>query len=279
LLYSLAKNINNYSLILFQGRPRIRRAVGEKGKLFSEDEIRFVLSQRDISQVLAFTAPKPGCPYQPNFNVLEYTHGNPHIYVGGEMYDQATSGNDPIFYMHHSFVDYIWEMYRQNVQSRSARERDYPMDNQQCSSEHHFSNAFMRPFPPMRNIDGLSNMYTGSQEFYQYYKDNMYSFSPRPSCSMGNDCGSKQGTSGLKKSELYLYCDRSHGSERCASKIKPGGSCVGLNNGEDACYNGRCVGGRCIAESAEITPPPPIAPSKPVVVVQVSCLSANNLIH
>lgn len=91
-----------------EGLPRIRRAVGAKGKLFSEDEIRFMLNQRDISQVLAFTAPKPGCPFQPNFNVLEYSHGNPHIYVGGEMFEQATAANDPVFFMHHSFVDYIW---------------------------------------------------------------------------------------------------------------------------------------------------------------------------
>nr|CDJ81797.1 Tyrosinase and Metridin ShK toxin domain containing protein [Haemonchus contortus] len=107
-----------------------------------------------------------GCPYQPNFNVLEYTHGNPHIYVGGDMFEQATSGNDPIFYMHHSFVDYIWEIYRQNVQSRSERETAYPEDNELCSSEHHFRNAFMRPFPPMRNIDGLSNKYTGEDACY-----------------------------------------------------------------------------------------------------------------
>ncbi|VDO69892.1 unnamed protein product [Heligmosomoides polygyrus] len=235
-----------------EGLPRIRRAVGAKGKLFSEDEIRFMLNQRDISQVLAFTAPKPGCPFQPNFNVLEYSHGNPHIYVGGEMFEQATAANDPVFFMHHSFVDYIWETYRQTVQSRSDRERAWPVDNAQCSSEHHFSNAFMRPFPPMRNADGLSNMYT----------DNLYSYSPRPSCAMGNNCGSK-----------YLYCDRSHGPERCASMIKPGGSCAGLNNGENACYNGRCVAGRCVAESVQTTPPPPIVPSRPVVVVQTPCFN------
>ncbi|RCN32518.1 hypothetical protein ANCCAN_21675 [Ancylostoma caninum] len=47
------------------------------------------------------------------------------------------------------------------IPSRSARERAWPVDNEQCSSQHHFSNAFMRPFPPMRNADGLSNMYTG----------------------------------------------------------------------------------------------------------------------
>ncbi|WKX90866.1 hypothetical protein Q1695_009596 [Nippostrongylus brasiliensis] len=233
-----------------EGLPRIRRDIGAKGKLFSEDEIDFFLSQRDINQVLAFSAPKEGCPFQPSFNALEYTHGNVHIYVGGEMYDQATAGNDPTFYLHHAFVDHIWEIYRQKMQSRSERERAYPPDNAACASEHHFSSAFMRPFPPMRNADGLSNMYT----------DNLYTYSPRPSCSMGNDCGSK-----------YLYCDRSHGQPRCASKIKPGGNCAGLTNGEDACYNGQCVGGRCVAGSVQTTTPPPITPKKPVVVIQQTC--------
>ncbi|VDL83027.1 unnamed protein product [Nippostrongylus brasiliensis] len=163
-----------------EGLPRIRRDIGAKGKLFSEDEIDFFLSQRDINQVLAFSAPKEGCPFQPSFNALEYTHGNVHIYVGGEMYDQATAGNDPTFYLHH---------------------------------------AVTSDFNSLR----------------------------------------------------YLYCDRSHGQPRCASKIKPGGNCAGLTNGEDACYNGQCVGGRCVAGSVQTTTPPPITPKKPVVVIQQTC--------
>lgn len=58
------------------------------------------------------------------------SHGNVHIYgqffrtiyysltflVGGDFLDQSTSANDPIFYIHHSFVDMIWEIWRQNAQ-------------------------------------------------------------------------------------------------------------------------------------------------------------------
>ncbi|KIH53134.1 shTK domain protein [Ancylostoma duodenale] len=43
--------------------------------------------------------------------------------------------------------------------------------------------------------------------------------------------------------------------------------------GEDACYNGRCQGERCVAQSTQATPPPPIAPTKPVVVVQQTCFN------
>lgn len=33
-----------------------------------------------------------------------------------------TSGNDPVFYVHHAFVDLIWEIWRQVRQPRGARE-------------------------------------------------------------------------------------------------------------------------------------------------------------
>lgn len=38
------------------------------------------------------------------------------------MFDQITSANDPIFYLHHSFIDLIWENWRLLRQPRDARE-------------------------------------------------------------------------------------------------------------------------------------------------------------
>ncbi|ETN74615.1 hypothetical protein NECAME_12859 [Necator americanus] len=69
----------------------------------------------------------------------------------------------------------------------------------------------MEPFFPMVNFDGLSNQYT----------DNLYQFAPRPTCAFSNTggCGSK-----------YLFCDLSHGTPRCASKILIGGNCGGYTN-------------------------------------------------
>lgn len=34
----------------------------------------------------------------------------------------STSANEPIFFMHHSFVDYMWELWRQLKQPRWFRE-------------------------------------------------------------------------------------------------------------------------------------------------------------
>ncbi|VDK30161.1 unnamed protein product [Gongylonema pulchrum] len=212
--------------LTFKKDRRVRRRVGAQGSPFKPSEIDWFLQQNRIENVLAYTAPRQGCQYRANYNALEYTHGNQHIFVGGDMFDPYTSGNDPSFYLHHSFVDYIWEMYRQRRQTRYQRENDYPPDNQACSSALHFGSAMMRPFTPLRNIDGLSNKYT----------DNLYEFAPRPSCQSGPTCGSK-----------YLFCDRSHGQPRCVSQVRIGGRCDGFVNGEPVCHHGMCVSGRCVA--------------------------------
>uniref|UniRef100_A0A914EAR5 ShKT domain-containing protein n=1 Tax=Acrobeloides nanus TaxID=290746 RepID=A0A914EAR5_9BILA len=220
------------------GRPNIQRRIGAQGMLLTEQNINYVASANNIAQVLSYTAPRQGCPANIDFNALEYTHGNVHLFVGGDMMDQSTSANDPIFFLLHSFVDYIWEMFR-NRQNRFSRETDYPPDLPQCSSFFHTSSAFMSPFEPWNNIDGLSNKYT----------DNMYEYAPRPQCPA---CGGSK----------YLFCARG----RCASKIRTGGNCQGFTAGEDACYNGRCVGGRCVGG-----PPPAARPPvalRPAVVSQ-----------
>ncbi|VDL87488.1 unnamed protein product, partial [Nippostrongylus brasiliensis] len=127
------------------------------------------------------------------------------------MYTPTTSTNDPIFWNHHSFVDLIWENWRQARQSRATRETQYPANNPSCSSQAHFGSNTMQPFFPMVNTDGLSNQYT----------DNLYTFAPRPTCSFGNPagCGSR-----------FLFCDFSHGAPRCAAKIAVGGNCGGYSS-------------------------------------------------
>ncbi len=46
----------------------------------------------------------------PNFNsTLERIHGNVHTTLSGLMADPNTAAQDPIFWMHHCNIDYIWE--------------------------------------------------------------------------------------------------------------------------------------------------------------------------
>lgn len=129
-----------------EGRASILRHVGSQASLFTQDQLNNVYSQTAIEQVLAYTAPRQGCPVRPDWNCLEYVHGNPHIWIGGDMLDQSTSANDPAFYMHHSFVDLIWENWRQQQQNRADRENAYPNDIAECSNVQHFRQADMKPF-------------------------------------------------------------------------------------------------------------------------------------
>lgn len=58
------------------------------------------------------------------------------------MDETTTSANDPVFYLHHSFVDFIWESWRLSHQDRSTRETAYPSREitQACSTSYHFYN-------------------------------------------------------------------------------------------------------------------------------------------
>lgn len=237
----------------FQNHPRITRKVAEKGSTYKESEIDYTLQQNSIEKILAYTAPQQGCLYKADYNAPEYTHGNVHVFVGGDMYDPYTSGNDPIFYLHHSFVDYLWELYRQRKQTRYDRENQFPPDNQVCSTAAHFGSAYMRPFEPLRNVDGLTNKYT----------DNLYEYAPRPTCHSGPTCGSR-----------FLFCDRSHGAPRCVAMARVGGRCDGFYNGELVCYNGYCANGRCVAgASVAVTRAPPVLSTQAPIASVIDCFN------
>uniref|UniRef100_A0AC35TI99 ShKT domain-containing protein n=1 Tax=Rhabditophanes sp. KR3021 TaxID=114890 RepID=A0AC35TI99_9BILA len=241
------------------GAPNIKRAVGAQGTVFQQTEYNYIMQQTSIGQILSFTAPKQGCSVQIQWNALEYTHGNVHLFVGGDMFETSTAGNDPgTFMTHHAFIDLIWENWRQAKQNRFEREQAYPTNNMQCSSANHFGAAIMQPFAPWTNIDGLNNKYT----------DNMFAYGSRPTCGPGNPmCGSE-----------FLFCDTSKGTPRCLSKVKPGGNCKGLESNPEVCYNGDCINSKCKASMPQpITTPKPIVLTtrKPTIIRESNCYNEN----
>ncbi|MCP9262854.1 Common central domain of tyrosinase [Dirofilaria immitis] len=165
--------------ITLEGHPTITRNLGHEGRLFTDQDIT--------------------CPYPPNFSSLEYYHSSVHIWIGGDMKPPVTSANDPIFYLHHSFVDYVFETWRQMHQNRIQRERDYPEEIIACTTPLHFANANMHPFN-LVNRQGLSNAYT----------DYMYTYAPRPTCSHNKPSCNSQ----------FLFCDLLHGSAHCITPLR-----------------------------------------------------------
>ncbi|CAJ0937455.1 unnamed protein product, partial [Mesorhabditis belari] len=209
----------------------LQRQVGFDGSPFTDEVVEFLLNRANLMNMLAYSFPREGCfkdakqqKYSTNSSI-EGLHAEIHLWIGGHMLDPMTSANDPIFYLHHAFVDLIWETWRQSKQKRNQMENEYPSFRtfdkpSPCATSFHDALATMVPFSSLQNRDGLSLAYT----------DNLYEYAPRPTCSVEDlDCGSR-----------FLFCDVSHGALRCASKIRLGGNCTGYANGEDACYNGIC---------------------------------------
>ncbi|PAV76405.1 hypothetical protein WR25_17719, partial [Diploscapter pachys] len=106
--------------------------------------------------------------------------------------------------------------------------KGYPNHNDlRCSSSTHFSNQTLHPFLPKKITDVLSDPYT----------ENLYTYAPRPTCSISN-------TNGCNSE--FLFCDLSHyDTPRCSSKIRAGKQCEGYRRGENPCYHGSCENGIC----------------------------------
>ncbi|KAL3077985.1 hypothetical protein niasHS_012927 [Heterodera schachtii] len=217
---------------------RVQRNLGIDGELLAEDEIIHIITNRRYENVFGFPSRKAKntectLPMTKAQDLLEFNHNNVHTWIGGDMEKLPTSPQDPIFFMHHAFVDFIWEQWRQNWQSREERETQFPPEAQivPCSgSRNYLLNATMLPFydPVVLNRVGLSNDYT----------DFLYSFAPRPTCKSAGGCGSP-----------YLFCDTTtNGTAFCCAKIKRGGNCAKFQkNSEEPCYDSFCINGKCQA--------------------------------
>lgn len=133
---------------------------------------------------------------------LDTLHAAVHIYIGGQMFDPQTAPCEPLFYLHHCFLDSVWEKWRVRHQRRKQRESDYALP---CPY-----NPFDLPDMPLlpysiKVKDAYSNVYT--DEFYHYQA--------WPTCE--NNCWNS----------TYLVCKK---NGRCMSKIKVGGDCTGKCN-------------------------------------------------
>ncbi|WP_026310177.1 tyrosinase family protein [Neomegalonema perideroedes] len=106
---------------IYQGDPasnplaHAARAVG----VFSREPLPFAGSSRQTERQAARSASfaefAGGRPLRGVFapGQLEMeAHNSAHAYVGGDMFDFATSGFDPLFYALHANIDRLWEVWR-----------------------------------------------------------------------------------------------------------------------------------------------------------------------
>ena len=168
--------------------------------LYSDEDIEYVLKKKRVQDLMV--------PYDTKF---EDDHAAAHVVLGGHMKDLTCAPSDPMFWFLHSFIDCVWEEFRENSQDTKP-EFEYPTEDHSDYTEYHRPYHYMEPFSPIYNIHGMSNHY------FNYYTE----CTPiNNRCRKDRDCDSE-----------FLWCDRRR--RKCVSKIRQYGNCTGLD--DVACY-------------------------------------------
>ncbi|XP_076116442.1 tyrosinase-like protein [Mytilus galloprovincialis] len=162
----------------------LRREIGVVGSPVHPERLKTVFTKKYHREILRTSTPDS------SYANLESHHDNVHRWVGGntgQMSSIIFSPMDPVFWLLHCFVDYLWEQFRENQKKLGINsETDYPA----TTITAHKPNRLMDNLkPPKKNIDGYSNSFT--RQIYRY--------ADAPTCD--NNCG--------KAFRGFLYCDRS----------------------------------------------------------------------
>ncbi|KAJ8303001.1 hypothetical protein KUTeg_019397 [Tegillarca granosa] len=143
------------------GLGKLRRMIYAQGKLMNHKDIKRIMKKRHLNDI-SFPNANPK-------NNIEEIHNQAHQWVGGQMRKIEHSAYDPSFYVLHSFVDFLWEEFR-NLQKRDGvnPNMDYPKD---------YGIASHSPLAPMGLgklvvMDGLSDIWLQGIQY-----------SPRPQCN------------------------------------------------------------------------------------------------
>jgi tyrosinase len=205
----------NFPSVIHQGG--LFRAVGaaQGVVMMNKDHLKVIFSFPRM-QLLTFCV-------DPYFDTV---HASTHIYLGGLMSDPATSPGEPLFYLFHAFVDWIWEAWRKkNHPDPKDREQDIALP---CPYQP-FDLPDSPLFPFDRIVrDGYSNI----------YPDEFWNFQEPPECE--NSCWNSP----------YMVCLPVR--KRCMAMIRVNGDCSGLEDEKAAgmkepCYKSTCQGGKCVA--------------------------------
>ncbi|XP_060075287.1 uncharacterized protein LOC132554976 [Ylistrum balloti] len=149
-------------------RVPLLRNIGNDGSLVSDRAVNAIMSAFSH-----FDVTEPAPPPQMTFEAI---HNAVHVWIDGQMSGISTSPQDPIFFMHHAFIDYLWSVFRNVVRNSGVNpENDYPRKGNRI----HAPMSQMIPFSLM-NIQGYRN-------------DIESPYAPSPTCP---ECGGSE----------YLQC-------------------------------------------------------------------------
>ncbi|XP_069134205.1 tyrosinase-like protein 2 [Argopecten irradians] len=160
------------------------RNIGSRGSLISDAM---------FNDILRYTRHDPVVdPTQGRSISIERIHAGPHVWVDGQLSSLQTASQDPVFFLHHGFVDYIWYVFRNQMRDDGNINpaSDYP--NKGPTSHRPLGN--MIPFGSLRNIHGYSD-----------FLESLTRYQTSPTCP---SCGRSR----------YLECDQT--INRCKSKTR-----------------------------------------------------------
>ena len=171
----------------------LRRDIpGPDSSLIDPSRVRNIFTKRLNSEILSPTAASDD-------DNLERHHDAVHRYVGGRdghMGGVTTSPQDPVFFLHHCFIDYLWEAFRERQEMLGINpELDYP----NTTMMNHLPNNLMDNLLPPR-----SNLFGYSKGFRRF----VYRYAEAPTCD--NNCGGDV--------NIFLYCNRR--TNECESRAK-----------------------------------------------------------
>ncbi|XP_055897259.1 uncharacterized protein LOC106051404 [Biomphalaria glabrata] len=101
----------------FGNGQQLMRNAGGDGNLLSVRNVQDILSRNSYRDIMNTRVPR--------YN-FEQNHGSVHIYIGGSMSRLTTAPQDPIFFMHHCYMDYLWEQFRSRLKGLEIDPSVYP---------------------------------------------------------------------------------------------------------------------------------------------------------
>jgi tyrosinase len=85
----------------------LQRNIGlSRSSLINATSIQNVFRKRYNSEILTPTAAR-------DIDNLERHHDSVHVWIGGHMGGTPSSPQDPVFFLHHCFIDYLWDYLNQ----------------------------------------------------------------------------------------------------------------------------------------------------------------------